>query len=95
LLLKPISIFIPFDKDDGIIAMIHSQGSVDNVEYNNIGIYTHIFMYEYVWLCIYIYMHIYVYIYNTNIHIFAMIHSVRSVDNVEYNDIKTHQLYCF
>lgn len=37
LLLKPISIFIPFDKDDGIIAMIHSQGSVDNVEYNNIG----------------------------------------------------------
>ena len=28
---------IQFDRDDGIIAMIHSQGSVDSVEYNNIG----------------------------------------------------------
>ena len=26
-----------FDRDDGIIAMIHSQGSVDRVEYNNVG----------------------------------------------------------
>jgi 50S ribosomal subunit-associated GTPase HflX len=37
LLLKSIDVFIPYDKDDGIIARIFSQGSVDEIEYKNSG----------------------------------------------------------
>lgn len=37
LLLRSIEVFIPYDKDDGLVARIHSQGSVDEVEYRNSG----------------------------------------------------------
>lgn len=37
LLLRPTEVFIPYDKDDGVIARIFSQGSVDEVEYKNSG----------------------------------------------------------
>ncbi len=37
LLLKKVDVFIPFNKDDGIIAMIHNQGIVDSTDYTNSG----------------------------------------------------------
>jgi 50S ribosomal subunit-associated GTPase HflX len=37
LLLRQTEVFIPYDKDDGIVARIHSQGSVQEVEYKNLG----------------------------------------------------------
>lgn len=36
-LLVSTEVFIPYDKDDGIIARIFSQGTVDEVEYKNSG----------------------------------------------------------
>ena len=32
-----MEIFVPFDKDDGVIAAIHRQGSVKSVQYTNTG----------------------------------------------------------
>ena len=37
LLLKPIEVFIPYDKDDGLVARIHSRGTVVDIEYKNAG----------------------------------------------------------
>jgi len=36
-LLTKIDVFIPYDRDDGVIASIHSQGAVDFIEYQNTG----------------------------------------------------------
>ena len=36
-LLIKMHVFIPYDKDDGIIASIHSQGAVDLIEYHEKG----------------------------------------------------------
>ena len=37
LYLEPITVFIPFHKDEGMIAQIHQQGEVDHLEYSNEG----------------------------------------------------------
>jgi len=37
LFLKPIELFVPYHKDDGVIAQIHNQGVVDLVEYRDTG----------------------------------------------------------
>jgi len=35
--LKKIDVFIPYNKDDGLIAMIHTQGIADEIIYGNAG----------------------------------------------------------
>jgi hypothetical protein len=39
LFLKTIEVFIPYSKDEGIIAQIHNQGVADIVEYKDMGTY--------------------------------------------------------
>lgn len=37
LLLRPMEVFIPYAKDEGLVTRIHSQGTVSEIEYKNAG----------------------------------------------------------
>ena len=37
LLLRKVKVFVPYAKDDGVIAAIHAQGLVDSTEYASSG----------------------------------------------------------
>jgi GTP-binding protein HflX len=37
LYLQSVTVFVPYNQDDGVIAQIHQQGEVDHIEYQNEG----------------------------------------------------------